>query len=331
MVFSGNYGRALLTLSYFQPTPKDSWIQLDRAGQKLYGVALSPFYDPTLGFGYTLRATDSDGLTADASLNLMVLNVTRLSHQFSMTIVTDFTLFTADIHHIIWWMGNLTSYYRSTITDITMTGIKRGSVIISWSNTSITSPYTCPHNEILQVYGQLKNNALDTSVPQYYIQARSISYEGICADYVQLTTTTTTVTSNTTTTVTSTAASTSQAVPGTTLSSTATDPNKLAQYIAIPLCVLLLLAIIAAVLFIVWRRRTKYHGQFRFDEGDIYKPREPVIFDNDDHDGDSMDGPYNELYADEQMRGDDFYIPHKTQPPPAYAIPPSYKGNGVLI
>ena len=207
---------------------------------------------------------------------------------FVMTIVTDLTLFTREAQHIDWWIGNVTQYFNSAKSDITLVDITGEFLTIRWSNNTIKSPYTCPIEDIRSLYQRLENNFV-SSLPQYLIQSINLELVGICAGFPVFPTTTqkpidpTTTQQLTTTTqkVTSTSLTTSPEPQGTTQGSRGvrTRDPLLAQKIAIPLVILLILLIVVIIAVVVLRSRQKYRGKSRLDGGEdqLYRPRAPVL------------------------------------------------------
>lgn len=200
----------------------DSWIQFDRAQQMVYGLAVSPYWRNNTEANYNVVATDRQGNIANTALavRVTVSNLLRVSHTYSMRIVTDYQLFTSELSHALWWVGNVTQYFRTDMSAITVPGVKEGSVIIGWSNNSINSispPYKCPGPEIYQQFARISDGALTNSLSQYAISSVELRLQGICSEYTTPTTTTTTTTTSTTTTpLTSTNSSTSTTTPTTT-------------------------------------------------------------------------------------------------------------------
>lgn len=121
-----------------------------------------------------------------------------------MKIITDYRLFTSELNHALWWLGNFTEYTNSSMKAVTVTGFTEGSVVVSWSNNSINSinpPYRCPGPQIYRLFTAMQSGALLTSLSQYHIDSVDLRLKGICSEY---TTSTTTVRTSMRTTTTST-------------------------------------------------------------------------------------------------------------------------------
>ena len=263
-----------------------------------------------------------------------------------MTIITDLTLFTREAQHIDWWIGNVTSYFNSAKSDITLVNITGEFLTIRWSDNTITSPYTCPIDEIRAAYQRLDRRFI-LSLSQYLIQSISLELVGICTGFLVSPTTTqppieptTTQDVLTTTEVVTTSTLTTRPEPvGTTLEQngrTTRDPL-LAQKIAIPLVILIIVLVVVIILVAVVRSRQKYRGKSRLDGGEdrLYRPRAPVLGPSgqpDEDEDDDPDSPFNDLYADEGITNDTFFpgpSPEpgsrgKAPPPPKYMTPPPY-------
>ena len=185
----------------------------------IYGIAVFPYYTGVTSSVYTVTATDSAGLTASTQLSVTVntVNLLRVSHELSMRIATDYQFFVSDIRHALWWAGNVTRVLAVTTEQITLLGVREGSVIVQWSNNSINSinpPYTCPARVIFQYYDSVRAS-VTVALPQYQINSISLHLVGICRDYTTTTTSTTSSTTPTTTQITTT--------PTTTTASTTTS------------------------------------------------------------------------------------------------------------
>ena len=193
----------------------------------MFGLALVPYWNEVEESTYRIVATDRHGHSATASLSVMVAtsNLLRVSHTYDMQIVTDYLLFTSELNHAIWWVGNVTQYFRSGMSSITVTRLEQGSVVIGWSNNSINSIeplYKCPGPEIYEQYDIVSDGGLSTSLSQYVIRSIDLRLEGVCSEYTTSTSTSTTSTSTTTTT---TPITTAASTTSTTTSTTTSESN----------------------------------------------------------------------------------------------------------
>lgn len=298
-------------------------------------MAVPPYYNDIANETYILRARDADGLYTDAPLmvNIDSENLVQVSHMFSMTIRTDLALFTRDLSHIVWWVGNLTSYFNNA--DIMVLNITGPSVTIAWTNSSIISPYTCPTDTINSLYQSMTtgDRTLSQSLPQYLVSSLTLELVGICKDFTT-STSTTAATTTTPQTVTSTAMVTNQTSAATVTTSeigvggpVVTESSKRVVEIVVPLAIILLLVIIIIIVIVVVRRRKRYKGKSHFDgEGNMFAPGSPVMIEDDADD--DIDAPFNELYDEEGFINDTYFpVPSPKvarDPPPRYIIPPPF-------
>lgn len=118
-----------------------------------------------------------------------------MSHTFSMSIRTDYRLFTHELNHTLWWIDNMTSYFNQSTDDITLLSVTDGSVVLTWSSSPINKinpPYTCPIDLITNAYNEFGQQQFRAAFPQYLIQSVDVKLTGICEGFSVLTTTTTT-------------------------------------------------------------------------------------------------------------------------------------------
>lgn len=317
-----------------------NWLQFDSVKQTLYGIAVNPHHSSVNNQSYLLRASDKDGLYSDAPLAVTVNsdNLLSVSHTFLMTITTDLTLFTRDSRHIVWWTRNVTEYFKSQATDITVLNITGPLVTISWTNTSIiaATAYTCPIPEIRSVYQAMvgEDSLFKQSLPQYLISSISLRLGGICTGFDTTTPTTTTTIDSTTTTLSLTTTSDKATTLPVRVTITPAASVDLAASITIPVVIFLLILLVIVIAIIVIRRRKKYKGKSHFDgEFSGYPPQTPVLADEE---AVVMEyhSPLNELYEDEGIGivNDTFLPPPTTdvrkRPPPKYTMPPPFPAIG---
>ena len=194
-------------------------------------MAVQPYWDGTTTTNYTVRATDSTGLSVTAPLSVTVSSsrLLRVSHSLRMTVITDYELFSSEISHALWWLGNVSAYFTQSPDHVTMLGVEphetRG-VVITWSNNTINSidpPYTCPLALIYELFEVVDGTGFRASLSQYLISSVTLSLQGICEGFTTSTTTQSTSTSTTisttrVTTPTTTSTSTTTTTPTTTTS-----------------------------------------------------------------------------------------------------------------
>jgi len=205
----------------------NSWVQIDKPTQSLFGLAVEPFWQGQGSTSFFILAADVDENSVATELVIKVAstNTLRVSHTFNMKILTDYTLFTSELEHTIWWLGNVTRYFNSDLSSVTLISLSEGSVIVSWSNNSINQidpPYICPGSQIYQQYRIVNGGGLVNSLPQYLILSIDLKLQGICSDY-----TTTTEVPTTTSTISTTSSPTTSTVPTTT-----TTPTTTSKYMA---------------------------------------------------------------------------------------------------
>ena len=208
----------------------NSWVRFDAVTQTIYGLATQPFYNTTSSTAnhtFLLQASDSNSLSVNTPISIIVStdHLIRVSHLYRMQIRTDYTLFSREIDHTLWWAGNLTQYFNQTAEAVTVLSIERSEllpgIVITWSNNSINNinpPYTCPLAQIHDLFTLLRGEDLRASLNQYLISSVTLSLQGICEGF---TTSTTTQSTSTSTTVSTTKVTT----PTTTSTSTTTTPT----------------------------------------------------------------------------------------------------------
>jgi hypothetical protein len=154
-------------------------------------------------------ATDSQGFSVSTPISIAVdsSELFKVSHTYTMSVRTDFTLFTYDIQHSIWWAGNLTQFFNQTSESIKLLNVTSSSgVAVVWSNNTINNkdpPYTCPIDLIYDDYNQLKSDSLKASLNQYQITSVTLSLRGVCEGVTTSTSTQKTTTSTSTISTTS--------------------------------------------------------------------------------------------------------------------------------
>lgn len=307
----------------------------------LFALPIYPFYDSNVNNEtYLIRATDKDGFFTNTPL-MVVVNVKTLaleSHEFSLSIVTDYSLFTRSVLDAIWLTGNLSTALGSASTNITILRLTQGSVIIHWYNRTIVGPYTCPVEAIRENFNFLNSDLFKSRLSSLYLVSYAqYQLAGICKGFTLSTTTTSTSTIPTTQTLDTNA--TNSTISGI-ITTTPTTPSKqgttldlinqttsleLVRNITIPLGVLILLLIILLVALILWRKQRKYKGKSRFDdEGNMFRAKNPVLFD-DEPEVELDDRMFNDLYADEGIQNPSYQpaTPEKKVAPPPYKLPPA--------
>ena len=313
-----------------QPVQPFNWLQLDKENQRIYGIAVHPYYNQSPNETYLLRATDSDDLYADAVLMVTINNdnLLKVSHLFTMSITTDFTLFSLEQQHIVWWVGNITKYFNSATDELAVINVTGPMVNIAWTNTTIISPYTCPYDAINSLFESMSSRdpSLTESLPQFLITSLSLELVGICEGFIVTTSTKSTSTASpapeTTTPTNQTSISITE-MGSTRLSVTASIVA--VEVIIVPLVILLLIIIIIIILIVCMRKRNKYKGKSHFDAE--YRPRSPII-DMNDESGEGEPAGGEELYRSDEFINETFFLGPSPQlrrdPPPRYVVPPPF-------
>ena len=191
-------------------------------------MAVAPYFNGPVSNKYMLVAVDSDLNMVATSLTLRVTTsaLLKVSHAFTMNILTDYQLFVSELSHAIWWTGNVSAYFSVSLDDVTVLSITEGSepgLMITWSNNSINNvnpPYSCPIALIYSNFDRLRGQAFTAALNQFTIRSLTLRLQGICegistSTTTQSTSTTTPITTSTTPTTTS-----STTTPTTTTSTT---------------------------------------------------------------------------------------------------------------
>ena len=311
-----------------------NWLQFNQKTQTVYGIATYPYYNGATNHTYAIRAKDTEGLYADASLNVAVEfeSFLAVSHRFTMRILTDLNLFTRQLDHLVWFVGNVTSYYHSPMSSITLLNVTGPRLTIIFTNNTIVSPYTCPYDDIYSLFQSMTSvePTLVESLTQYFITALELELVGICEGFTTTSSTVPTSSSSLTSfTVT-------QNITSPTIAATrpegSTEPlgrGRVAA-IVIPIIVLLLLLLVILVVIMVIRRRKRFQGRSKLDRSDPFTLRTPVMIEDEDEE--AAEVPYNELYAAEGIYINDSFYPEASPdlnraPPPRYVIPPPFPAD----
>lgn len=275
---------------------------------------------------YLVRATDSSQNFVDALLLVTISSgsVTATSHKFVMDINTDYTLFTQRLVDTVWWLGNVTSYFGSPLTSLTVQSIEEGSLLIRWFNNTIVGPYTCPLSSIRQIESELSSQAFRDAMALYLIKSVAVELVGICSETATTTSLFTSPTMQLSTTKAPSTMQQSTTVHGVGSSDAlqTTGGSRLAQSVAIPLVLVIVVLVVLVVIIIFWRRRRRYQGHSRFDEeGNPFGTIPPAV--QVEEPGDQFD----ELYADEGIENMTYIpssYPGERAAPPIYLTPPSF-------
>jgi len=324
---------------FSQVVSPSNWLQLSSLKQSVFGIASYPYFDgASTNQNYYIRASDNEGNHINASLNVIIdtENLVSVSHVFLMTITTDLYLFTRDSSHIVWWAGNVTKFFNSDISDITILNVTAPLVTVMWSNNSIQSAYTCPIASIRDLYQTVSSDQFIQSLPQFFITSISLKLVGICSEFsveptVETTTTTTPLTNSTTTTLPAPTTVTTTVVV-TKLPQRTPDPF-LAQKIAIPAGIIFVILLVIVILLAVLRNRRKYRGRSRFDaDGPLYAPRSPKLMPEETDTTDDTNGQFNDLFESEVIDSPNQEFPNVERPaskaaPPVYTLPPPFPHN----
>jgi neurexin len=146
----------LMLLKDQMNVPRTHWLQLKEKQQILHGVLLPP--KPPRGkpprkleFSYELAAIDSGGKIARTPLQVVMKrlpHINKINHEFMISIDFDYHIFKDNVMNSVTVVNKIAKLYgENTTENIVITSMKPGSVMFSWTNTSVEMA-PCPALEI---------------------------------------------------------------------------------------------------------------------------------------------------------------------------------------
>ncbi|BFZ08076.1 hypothetical protein BsWGS_11115 [Bradybaena similaris] len=136
-----------LTLSLMsasnQELPSNFWLYLESGDQILTGLPLRQ--DMAINnFSILLVATDKEGLSATDSITVQIIDAPRrdmLTHVFIMKFEIDFQKFMHNRRNLTALLNKIGAYFHDKDAHfITVLEVKRGSLVLSWTNNTLIGP-----------------------------------------------------------------------------------------------------------------------------------------------------------------------------------------------
>ncbi|XP_076041303.1 dystroglycan [Oratosquilla oratoria] len=184
---SRRLGMSLLTSHNLAPPSAQNWLQFDTSNQEFFGIPLKPDVGSK---EYILVCIDSKGGKISDVLNVEVVprpRRQRPSVEFGLTLSANYHQFMDDAHNKAKLIERIAHVFGDPSPQhIAVHSIKKGSVIITWHNSSLPS-FPCPHDEIetlksimLDQSGQLKESFVEAFAPDFDLENGYITPQGKC-------------------------------------------------------------------------------------------------------------------------------------------------------
>lgn len=313
------------------PLPRALWVSFDNATQTLSGLAFLADYSAqgTAGIRLEMIATDRSGNSARDVFNVYIQNpVIVLQFFISAKISTSYATFLMDGSSKRNLFNKIIDFYNTTAQRFYATSIRNGSVIFSWSDTSVagdtcnTSAIRNNLNKIQLPSGSPTSEFSQALLPEFPLLSLTMNYQGVCVS-----------------------PTTTPSVPIGPVSGAQTK-EIFVRYVVPTLAVALLLAlIIATFIFISKRRRMKPS----FLDKHTFKKGQPILLP-EEYELDLYNGPavtlpedyaYDEKSLDERQSDEEpldyedaafknnpiYGLTSFKQPPPPYPQFPGTDGD----
>ncbi|XP_064632180.1 dystroglycan 1-like [Lineus longissimus] len=149
----------LMLLREHMSVPRSHWLQLKEKQQILQGVLLPQKsrggkMPRKLEFNYELAAIDSGGKIARTPLQVVMKrlpHINKINHEFMISIDFDYNIFKDNVVNSLTVVNKIARLYGDNNADnIIITSLNPGSVLFSWTNTSVEMA-PCPALEINQL------------------------------------------------------------------------------------------------------------------------------------------------------------------------------------
>ena len=142
---------------------KSFWLQFDRKKQAFMGLPTDKNVGKHMFTLIALNAREGDRPASDRFNIIIKANpdaaTGKINHELSMTIDYDYDDFQSNVHDRISFMNKVGRMYGDkNAKKLTLTGMKKGSTIVSWTNNTLASPSACPVEDIKNMVSRLVND-----------------------------------------------------------------------------------------------------------------------------------------------------------------------------
>lgn len=171
---------------------KRSWLQMDKVNQMIHGIPPATFPKGSDRQTYILQAQDIHGKSTRMPFEVVISRAEEETKPppvaMGATLNIDFDQFMSDPALQLDILNRIASVFGDgDASAITITGIKRGSVILSWTNNTIDKD-SCPTELINELMSKLVNPdgtptqaLIDAFAPNYTISGVAAMEAGACA------------------------------------------------------------------------------------------------------------------------------------------------------
>ena len=174
-----------LTVSHARLS-SNSWLQFNSTTQTLYGLVLKSQLE-TIPSEYLLSASDYDGNTVYDAFTVTIEESSKvLAAMFSVELAgINLEMFNRDINNVLSMVLTIAGYYGDTDESmIQVLSLMEGSVIFTWSNTSLQ---TCDKyliddvaSKIITREGNVQQDFYNALSPRYIADNVFVNYTGPC-------------------------------------------------------------------------------------------------------------------------------------------------------
>ena len=168
--------------------PPSSWVFLNTNTNGIEGIPLAS--DDTEDDSHLiLSAKNRYGLETHMNITVQLnrLHLLEPSHQFIIRLDETFNTFMAERLNLIQFLNRLSLYFSSQTTQhINVLDIRAGSVMISWTNSSLSSS-VCENDTIHSLYNKMLSgdsesaSLLSELFPEYNVSDINVEFMNICA------------------------------------------------------------------------------------------------------------------------------------------------------
>lgn len=249
----------------------------------------------------TLSATNSKGFSSNTNFQIYLhsSSVDNLTHLITITFDTVYNVFMKQRDNAIMLTHRLESYFGEYgVNTIRIINIAEGSLVISWTNNSISTS-VCDKKAIKSMYERLRNpNENFTSVfraymhPEYIVLSVNFEYKGICVNETNDGTTDATI-----------------------------SERGIWIEIFVPTFIIILVCVLVCLIVFIKKRRRAVGEDvlLKVEKGTFMREREPIIFPEEIEIIDSAVRPKHPIVLSAEM-----LEPHETSIESGHSEPPSY-------
>lgn len=171
---------------------KKSWLKFDKQKQMLHGLPPATFPDGRDRNTYVMSAQDRDGKGTRMAIEVVIIKAADQEAvqppvAMGATLDIDFDEFVNNVELQLEILNRIASIFGDgDASAITITGIKRGSVILSWTNNTIDKD-SCPTELINEIMSKLVNPdgtptqaLIDAFAPNFTISGVEAMEAGAC-------------------------------------------------------------------------------------------------------------------------------------------------------